>query len=954
MTFPSSVEHLPLPRSKRHSRRSRRDPDGDIVQQSHVNQEQNQATSAEVGLGGPVLDFGRNGGAVLERNKNGWEWTWANENRKDLRYVASEEAVCLFPPTRSVDEPAPRTSPADLIDSSTKYIESLCSPYERYGLREALVSILDPNNSNQAGPSHTSKQPELPSSERNIYDGPKLAIIENPRARIANTLLAFPVGEVEHHLSEATCLLVRLQSTTHLLNLIPDHTYVPPSSQPPILSQRIASLSYSDTEGRRHVDVALDPVIWSRVLVVDESGGVWLWWEEKENRSGRIEKAWNLRKIRSKNTDEKHQFYRIAFGSKPGTALVVSSREAIVIDLDDPQHHTTTLFSLQSGDRYITSLEKTALQRKSPYTTICTNHEVMWIDESKPGRPMLSWKHDYGNLTDLEIGVIPGLTSKDLCTILYSPEQRFMMLFPHSKAGQLKSLFHPYALTLPVKDLGSILTFSPRSLRHSTSFIGLAPDGGVYVVSLISAQPFNGRRRNMKWDKAISNIRAQWDENVTKLSERGKADGTFSKGRELDLRWAWIEINQPARIIEEQAYFHPEQFEQYLRELDAPFEHLMTAADLAREAVYPEPTNLHSHLLTPLSIHPRAPTATLDDLTNLDVAKHLPVITELSEDLPAFQQARPPLLTPSNQAHLQTEGQREEDPNAPSYLFEHLRQSFPNTKKEDIAQLSLDLSLSRTIISSEPLSLPHDASEDRPNTGLNINSPDPDPDDLFARAAGLSLKDPDHTPPEIQFAFLPPKSNFEGYDDLNNPDGVPGRNVEPEAGKYDDDLQNLTMRGLLADWKVGEDPTQYQWTSWRIDEKDHRGSSAQSQSQPQSQPQSQKPRIIKPLPSPLRQSQPQSHTQQAFPHQAPHNQLKSSSSLTNLFERSLPPTLARSSPPPMVMDFALGPGPGAGSSQPEESAWAATQIERGPYGGREKERDKEKKKKKDKKRVGGF
>lgn len=89
---------------------------------------------------------------------------------------------------------------------------------------------------------------------------------------------------------DATALLVRTRTTTHLLNLHPSST--PFSAY--VTSTRISELSFSDTECRRHVDVVLDPATWSRALVVDEGGGVWMWWEEKEIRGGRLEKVMNL------------------------------------------------------------------------------------------------------------------------------------------------------------------------------------------------------------------------------------------------------------------------------------------------------------------------------------------------------------------------------------------------------------------------------------------------------------------------------------------------------------------------------------------------------------------------------------------------------------------------------------------------------------------------------------
>lgn len=59
------------------------------------------------------------------------------------------------------------------------------------------------------GPSGTSKQPAGPlskiqedaSDETQIYQGSIVAVIQNSRGKSARTFVAFPTGEVGHHLS---------------------------------------------------------------------------------------------------------------------------------------------------------------------------------------------------------------------------------------------------------------------------------------------------------------------------------------------------------------------------------------------------------------------------------------------------------------------------------------------------------------------------------------------------------------------------------------------------------------------------------------------------------------------------------------------------------------------------------------------------------------------------------
>lgn len=130
-------------------------------------------------------------------------------------------------------------------------------------------------------------------------------------------------------------------------------------------------------------------------------------------------------KIREPIPGAKDGFFRVAFGTRDGALIFLTSKEAVTIDLNvrqspnihlqsligseqDEVYPITPLLSLTGQTRIFTAIEKTASQRKAPCLTLCTTHEVIWIDELRPGVPALSWRHDYGGgrQRDLEISVI--------------------------------------------------------------------------------------------------------------------------------------------------------------------------------------------------------------------------------------------------------------------------------------------------------------------------------------------------------------------------------------------------------------------------------------------------------------------------------------------------------------------------------------------------------------------
>jgi hypothetical protein len=89
-------------------------------------------------------------------------------------------------------------------------------------------------------------------------------------------------------------MLVRIDASTHILNVLQNANFIPPTMAHPVTILRVGELSVAATEGRKHVDMDLCPSNWSRAAVVDEGGAVWLWSEQKENVNGLTQKLMKL------------------------------------------------------------------------------------------------------------------------------------------------------------------------------------------------------------------------------------------------------------------------------------------------------------------------------------------------------------------------------------------------------------------------------------------------------------------------------------------------------------------------------------------------------------------------------------------------------------------------------------------------------------------------------------
>jgi hypothetical protein len=230
MSFPPSVERIVLPRPKSGNPRPRTKllPGEEELPNPHE-------PGSHVGVGGPSLDFGRDGGVTLERERGRWAWRWAMGSHNgeslvdgyttsvcgitglthcaDLKLVPSGEHQLLFPPTHSPEPPRPSLPVNVLLASAVCSVPSCPSLCPRYGTipdttqTQQLRGICDDEYSHMG--IEELILPELEAehraSRRPPYDpfrGKILELINFPKARFTRVAICFPTGPIGSQLSE--------------------------------------------------------------------------------------------------------------------------------------------------------------------------------------------------------------------------------------------------------------------------------------------------------------------------------------------------------------------------------------------------------------------------------------------------------------------------------------------------------------------------------------------------------------------------------------------------------------------------------------------------------------------------------------------------------------------------------------------------------------------------------
>lgn len=347
---------------------------------------------------------------------------------------------------------------------------------------------------------------------------------------------------------------------------------------------RVAEIDPAMTEGRRHVDVALDPLSYGRAVIADEGGGVWLWWEEKSAVEGRLVKTTKLcvppslyeltgsAKLRGAVSNANSSFYRVAFGIHPNTILVMSRTTVVVLDaevglqhlaeahtysyqLSNTPNRSTLLLSLPGSSEVLTALDRTAPLRNGPFTYVCTSKQVLWVDPSgnRCGSPALRWQHDLGGGQDHELGLSviatpdPHGRHKDTILVHQTSSGRVHGIITLNQAPATL-VSEPWSLDLVPQDGGVntiISVATPQQRSSSTAAITVVAIGNCAISVGSLALVTGGSHSDGANTALLEPTMPDGEAALERLPEVSRdlisvSSNVVTKAQVLHARWAWL------------------------------------------------------------------------------------------------------------------------------------------------------------------------------------------------------------------------------------------------------------------------------------------------------------------------------------------------------------------------------------------------------------------------------
>ncbi|PBK78301.1 hypothetical protein ARMSODRAFT_874096 [Armillaria solidipes] len=729
----------------------------------------------------PNLDHGLLEALTLVEKGNRLEWSSLVKNSDPFKLKAGKP-VKVFPATRPPSPTLPRMTPGRRAERGANFLRTHFPDVDIAAelIREEIET--DAKDVHDKG-------------VYNPYDGNLLeTVISYESSRPVSLHLAFPMGELGRDLNlspfhpsengkKFTPIATPAKSFDTPISQITSPRYDPQNTaQSALLAVRtygntcvlrmgpsdtpkrvklvdVATISPSDVGGRQMIDVKFPSV--HDLLTVNDQGMVFISFSvfDHSTLSSTSEVI---------SDDLSDDFWRLALGATIDTCLLTSGK--VLRQLDS---RVGPLIHCESCIFMFTYFCRITASTDGHLIRLCTTSQLFWIDDRKPGKPILGYKHNRSFDRTLRTDTVAFRDTP--LTFLTSRKNGLVQVYTVSRSSE-NGLIHanglPYCLTSATdfEDslTGQLFAHHPyRGWDQSFSLLRLSRRGAIQMIELGHSEEIETLTPNFEWSNDVKELdlnASTLRPDIGPLGSREYMEVDFS---EMYHRKSTRQDEEHEEENAEDVYDLVDRLPLFWQDTNVPIEHMLTTYDIAFRAGEDPDGASRADFLTGSIIN------STRGYRALQQGRLSPA--SLSKGSAWHRNIGPTLQALDSTVHRNLEDildnlRKHDLAHSPDRTAQSLRKE---SKARE--QLALDLALSQDIFSCQP-----------PKPPASV------PDDLETMTEALSI---DNKPPPVDFKYLRPR---------------PQKEAREEGGDDDPEMAcPLGVRLLLKEWDAGADPDTY-------------------------------------------------------------------------------------------------------------------------------------------------
>ncbi|SJL00535.1 uncharacterized protein ARMOST_03848 [Armillaria ostoyae] len=531
----------------------------------------------------------------------------------------------------------------------------------------------------------------------------------------------------------------------------------------------VATISPSDVGGRQMIDVKFPSV--HDLLTVNDQGVVFSYSLSGDKPFPVFDHSTLSSTSEVISDDLSDDFWRLALGATIDTCLLTSGKVLRQLDSRDNGVYSS-IFSVPSEKDIITAVE----DQDGHLIRLCTTSQLFWIDDRKPGKPILGYKHNRSFDRTLRTDTVAFRDTP--LTFLTSRKNGLVQVYTVSRSSE-NGLIHanglPYCLTSATdfEDslTGQLFAHHPyRGWDQSFSLLRLSRRGAIQMIELGHSEEIETLTPNFEWSNDVKELdlnASTLRPDIGPLGSREYMEVDFSEM----YHHLFVERTRQDEEHEEEnaedVYDLVDRLPLFWQDTNVPIEHMLTTYDIAFRAGEDPDGASRADFLTGSIIN------STRGYRALQQGRLSPA--SLSKGSAWHRNIGPTLQALDSTVHRNLEDildnlRKHDLAHSPDRTAQSLRKE---SKARE--QLALDLALSQDIFSCQP-----------PKPPASV------PDDLETMTEALSI---DNKPPPVDFKYLRPR---------------PQKEAREEGGDDDPEMAcPLGVRLLLKEWDAGADPDTY-------------------------------------------------------------------------------------------------------------------------------------------------